>query len=68
MEPLYRSTTNKKIAGVFGGLGEIFSIDPTLLRLGYALFVIVGIFSFVIPAIPFILAYVVAWLVIPKKA
>ena len=31
---LYRSSTDKKIAGVCGGLGEYFNIDPTLVRLG----------------------------------
>jgi phage shock protein C len=67
MRRLYRSTRNKKVAGIFGGLGEIYSIDPTILRLVYLFIVFVGIFSWVIPAIPFVLAYVAAWIVIPKK-
>ena len=35
MEPkkLYRSSTNKTICGVCGGLGEYLNIDPTLVRL-----------------------------------
>lgn len=32
---LYKSSTNKKIAGVCGGIGEYFDIDPTLVRLGF---------------------------------
>jgi len=34
---LYRSLTNKKIAGVCGGLGEYFGVDPTWIRLGWLL-------------------------------
>ncbi len=30
---LYRSTKNSMIAGVCGGLGEYFNIDPTIVRL-----------------------------------
>ena len=33
MKKLYRSQKNKKIAGICGGIGEVYSIDPTLLRL-----------------------------------
>ena len=29
---LYRSTVNRKLAGVCGGLGEYFDIDATILR------------------------------------
>lgn len=38
---LYRSRTNKVIAGVCGGLGEYFSIDPTIVRIAFALFALV---------------------------
>ena len=48
MKKLYRSTENKKIAGIFGGLGEIFNIDPTLLRL---IFVFIGLATVVIPLV-----------------
>ena len=34
---LYRSNTEKTIAGVLGGIAEYFDIDPTLVRLGYVL-------------------------------
>jgi phage shock protein C len=30
-----RSTTDKKIAGVAGGLAAYFGLDPTLVRLGF---------------------------------
>jgi len=60
MKKLYRSTENKMIAGIFGGLGEIFNIDPTLLRL---IFVFIGLLTAVIPLV---LAYLVGWIIIPR--
>jgi len=39
---LYKSRINRKIAGVCGGLGEFFGIDPALIRLGLVLLVIFG--------------------------
>jgi phage shock protein C len=57
---LYKSKTNKVIAGVIGGIGEYFDIDPTLLRLGYLL---LAVLTAVVPAI---LAYLVAMIVVPN--
>lgn len=55
---LYRSRNDRMIGGVCGGLAEYFDIDPTIVRLGFvALFFIGGA----------ILAYIIAWLVIPKE-
>ena len=39
---LYRSSTNCMLAGVCGGIGEFFNIDPTLVRLGWVLFSALG--------------------------
>jgi phage shock protein C len=60
MKRLYRSQKDKKIAGIFGGLGEIFSIDPTLLRLA---FVFIGLATGIFPLL---IAYLVGWIIIPK--
>jgi len=60
MKKLYRSQKDKKIGGIFGGLGEIFSIDPTLLRLA---FVFIGLATGIIPLL---VAYLVGWVIIPK--
>jgi len=60
MKRIYRSQKDKKIAGIFGGLGELFSIDPTLLRL---VFVFIGLVTGLFPAI---IAYLVGWMIIPK--
>jgi phage shock protein PspC (stress-responsive transcriptional regulator) len=60
MKRIYRSAEDKKIAGIMGGLGELFDIDPTLLRI---LFVFIGLATGVIPLI---VAYLVGWIIIPK--
>lgn len=57
---LYRSTRDKKIAGVCGGIAEIMGWDPTAVRLVAAL-------SILLPG-PQVLAYLVAWLVVPSAA
>ena len=36
---LRRSSTNRKLAGVCGGLGEYFGVDPTLVRLAWVILV-----------------------------
>ena len=40
MEPkrLYRSTRDKLFLGVCGGIGEYFNIDPTIIRVIWAIF------------------------------
>ena len=35
---LYKSNQNNMIAGVCGGLGEFFDVDPTLIRLLWVIF------------------------------
>ena len=60
MKRIYRSQEDRKIAGVLGGLGELFDIDPTLLRL---LFVFIGLATGIIPLA---VAYLVGWIIIPK--
>ncbi len=54
---LYRSTRDKKIAGVCGGIAEAMGWDPTAVRLVFAL-------SILLPG-PQALAYLIAWLVLP---
>ncbi|MBI2819851.1 MAG: PspC domain-containing protein [Acidobacteria bacterium] len=60
MKRLYRSSTDKKIAGIFGGFGEVYSVDPTLLRLGA---VFLGLAT---GLLPMIVAYLVGWIIIPR--
>lgn len=42
---LYRSNTDKMLAGVCGGLGQYFGVDSTLVRLIFALLVFFGVGS-----------------------
>ncbi|EGW40529.1 PspC domain-containing protein [Desulfosporosinus sp. OT] len=54
---LYRSSQNKQLGGVCGGLAEYLEIDPSLVRIAGILLLFVAGTGF--------LAYLVAWLVIP---
>jgi len=54
---LYRSSLDKQLGGVCGGLAEYFELDPSIVRIGAILLLFVAGTGF--------LAYLVAWLVIP---
>ena len=56
---LRRINDGRVIAGVCGGLARYFSIDPTVIRLGWVLFCILGGSG--------VLAYIIAALVIPPE-
>lgn len=45
---LYRSNTDKMLAGVCGGLGQYLGIDSTVVRLIFALLVFLGVGSGII--------------------
>lgn len=62
MKRLFRSEQNKKIAGVCGGIGEFFDIDPTLIRL---VFIFLGLAT---GLIPFFIGYIIAWWIVPTKS
>ena len=55
----YLSDTDKKIAGVCGGIAEYFSVDSLLVRVGFLLLVL-GCGTGLI-------AYIVLWLLAPRK-
>ncbi|MDH4222087.1 MAG: PspC domain-containing protein [candidate division Zixibacteria bacterium] len=55
---LYRSTKNSMIAGVCGGLGEYFNVDPTIVRL----LTILLIFADGVGVI----LYIIAWIIVPR--
>ena len=42
---LYRSRTDRMMAGVCGGLGRYLGVDPTLIRLAFVLLLLFGIGS-----------------------
>jgi phage shock protein C len=57
---IYRSRDNRMIAGVCAGLGEFLNIDPTLVRLLFAIGAVVGVGST-------ILIYIVLMIVVPEE-
>lgn len=56
---LYRSTTDKYIGGVCGGLAEYFGIDPAVLRIAF-------LFLFIAKGIG-LLAYIVLWIAVRRR-
>ena len=54
---LVRSETDKRIAGVCGGIARYFGIDPVLVRIGFVIAAFMGWG---------ILVYIVLWIVLPK--
>lgn len=59
MKKLYKSSNDKKLDGVCGGIAEFFNIDSTVIRLVWVLFCLLGGSG--------ILAYIVCAIIIPKK-
>jgi phage shock protein PspC (stress-responsive transcriptional regulator) len=60
MKKLYKSSTNKKIFGVCGGIAEYFDIDPTVIRLVWAISILcIG---------TGLLAYLIAALILPSQS
>jgi phage shock protein PspC (stress-responsive transcriptional regulator) len=58
--PLRRSVHNRSIAGVCGGIAEYFGLDPTLVRVIYALLSLGSLGTG-------ILVYFVLWVLIPER-
>lgn len=56
---LYRSTSDRMIAGVCGGLGKYFNVDPTIVRLAFLLLFFLGGGGFVL--------YLILWIIVPDE-
>jgi phage shock protein C len=56
---LYRSKTNRQIAGVCGGLAESFNVDAILIRVLFVLLAVLGGSGLVL--------YVAMWIIVPKE-
>ena len=56
---LYRSTKNRVLGGVCGGLGEYFDIDPSLVRLLWLVIVFMGGGG--------VLIYIILWIILPEE-
>lgn len=57
---LRRSLTDRYVAGVLGGIAETYDWNPTLVRLIFIAFSIIG------TGTP-LLAYVIAWFIMPNE-
>lgn len=60
MKKLYRSETDKVVAGVCAGLGEYLNIDPVIVRVAFAVLTVLG------GAGP--LLYLLLWIIVPTKS
>ena len=58
---LHRSTSQKMLGGVCGGLAEYFDLDVSLIRL-----IFVGL-ALLTAILPMVLFYLIAWLIIPLE-
>jgi phage shock protein C len=56
---LYRSRKERTVAGVCGGIGEYFGIDPTLIRILFVVGLMMGG--------PGVLAYLILMIVVPEE-
>jgi phage shock protein C len=56
---LYRSKTNRKLAGVCGGLAQYFNLDATLIRVLFVALAVLGGSGLVI--------YLAMWILVPKE-
>lgn len=61
MKKLYRSKTEKQIAGVCGGIAVYFNIDPTVVRL---IWIAISLLS---ASVLGVLIYIICALVIPEE-
>jgi phage shock protein PspC (stress-responsive transcriptional regulator) len=57
---LFRSRTDKKIAGVCGGLANYLDIDPVIVRVIFVMLLLPG-------GLPGFLPYVILWIAVPEE-
>lgn|GEM_PF-1998300 len=60
MKKLYRSKSNRKIAGVCGGLAEYFGVDATIIRIIAVVLLLPG-------WLPGFVPYVILWIIVPEE-
>lgn len=57
---LYRSTNDRMIAGICGGLAEYFDVDPVIIRIIAFILLLPG-------GLPGLIPYCILWIIIPEK-
>jgi len=58
MKRLYRTPNDRILGGVCGGIGYYFDIDPVIIRILWALFILCG---------TGLLIYIICWIIIPSE-
>ena len=58
---LFRSKNDRMLAGICGGIAQYMDVDPTIVRLIFALA------SFFTVVFPGVLIYLIMWIVVPKE-
>ena len=56
---LYRSRSNRQVAGVCGGLAQYFNLDATLIRILFVMLAVLGGSGIVL--------YLAMWIIVPKE-
>ena len=56
---LYKSSTDKKVCGVCGGIANYFDVDPTMIRLIWVIFTLAGGSG--------LIAYIIAAIIMPDE-
>ena len=56
---LYKSSTDKKVCGVCGGIANYFDVDPTVIRLIWVIFTLAGSSG--------LIAYIIAAIIMPDE-
>ena len=59
MKKLYKSTADKKLCGVCGGVAEYYGVDPTIVRVIWTTLALCGGLG--------LIGYVVALILVPEK-
>ena len=59
VKKLHRSTDDRWLAGVCGGLAKYFNVDPTLMRVIFVILALIGLGGVII--------YLVLWVIIPPE-
>jgi phage shock protein C len=57
---LYRSVQDKRIAGVCGGLGTYFDVDPIIFRIIFIILLLPG-------GLPGLIPYILMWIFVPEE-
>ncbi len=60
LKKLYRTSDDKVLGGVCGGIAHYFNIDPTLIRIGFA------VFAFITDLFLWIIVYVILVFILPQ--